>query len=285
MTLEDDIWTFIGINTGYFIKWPLIPDERNTIAGEPHMNQCEPYECRRRPWYVGAVSGPKDIIIMIDRSGSMQSKWKITIDSAIELILSLTFADYVSVILFSNEGVDVLINENNLIKFDSKLKKDLEIQLEKEKEGNKDTNFTIGFEKAFDIFINSKSEINSEDRAKMVVVIGDGNTGEVKSEVLEYIKGRQQEMYEIYNEIAIIHSLIIKTDKLDTSLMRQISCQNTGMSLLLENEDDLLSELITGFLSYNALTSNRSTTVWIEPFENFSGLGEITSVAKPIFSE
>lgn len=249
------------------------------------MNNCVSYDCRSRPWYVGAVSGPKDIIIMIDSSASMESKWPITIDSAIELVNSLTFADYVSLMLFSDESVNVLFNDAMLIPFNSGLKEEIVTQLYSETQEGESTNFTKGFERAFDIFLNSVDIIISENRAKMIVVISDGNSSERKSNVLNYIQERQEEIQGIYDEKVIIHSSLMNTDRLDTSLMRQISCQNMGISLLLENDDNLLSEFITGFLSFNALTSERNTPIWIEPYEDFSGLGNMTALARPIFSE
>lgn len=286
LTIYKDIWTYIGINTGIFLNWPLIPDVRSTEDGEMYMNNCVSYECRGRPWYIGAVSGPKDIIIMIDNSGSMGgSRWQVAKNSASELVNSLTFADYVSVMLFSDDIIKVLLNENNLIPFDSKIKKELKSLLEKESNVNDDTNFEKGFEKAFDLFVNSKNETNSENRAKMIVVISDGHTSEKNTGVLNYIQERQEEIHGIFNETVIIHSSLIKTDRFDTSLMRQISCRNMGMSMLLENDDNLLGELITGILSFNALTSDRNTPVWVEPYEDFSGLGNMTTVVKPIFSE
>lgn len=58
-------FSYFGANTGYFIKWPLIPDERLENDGEPFLNDCKPYETRLRPWYTGAISGQKKMIIMV----------------------------------------------------------------------------------------------------------------------------------------------------------------------------------------------------------------------------
>lgn len=266
------------------MKWPLIPDERDT-DGETYINNCKPYQCRTRPWYVGAVSVPKDVVIMIDQSCSMSEKWKIVINSTIELINSLSFPDNVNVMLFSKNGIKNLIDEN-LISFNSKLKDELIKQLESERHEYHDKDFKLGFEKAFDLFSSTKNNANYGiiNRIKMIMVITDGNTDEKKSEILNYITNRQEEVYEIFKQKVIIHSLLINMDRLDTSLVRQISCQNAGISLIVK-EENVLSELLIDFLSFNALMSIRTTSIWVEPFENFSGLGSITTVVKPVFSE
>merc|ERR1719149_215764 len=37
----------------------------------PGMKDCDAYDPRYRPWYAAAASGPKDVVLVIDTSGSM----------------------------------------------------------------------------------------------------------------------------------------------------------------------------------------------------------------------
>ena len=45
-----------------------------SYTGWPGLQWClGPYDPRFRPWYATAASGPKDVLIVIDSSGSMTS--------------------------------------------------------------------------------------------------------------------------------------------------------------------------------------------------------------------
>ena len=71
-----------------------------------HSRVCDSYDNRKRPWYVAASSGPKDIIIILDISGSMSRLDRITLaqEAAISVINALTIADHFGVVLFSYEA-------------------------------------------------------------------------------------------------------------------------------------------------------------------------------------
>lgn len=55
---------FIGTTLGSFRSYP-------TSAQYNNDGECEDYDPRFRPWYVTATSGGKNVILVIDVSGSM----------------------------------------------------------------------------------------------------------------------------------------------------------------------------------------------------------------------
>ncbi|XP_053487207.1 voltage-dependent calcium channel subunit alpha-2/delta-4 isoform X2 [Ictalurus furcatus] len=58
-------WQFFGSSTGFFRLYPGIkwtPDPNGVVA----------FDCRNRNWYIQAATSPKDIIIVVDISGSMK---------------------------------------------------------------------------------------------------------------------------------------------------------------------------------------------------------------------
>ena len=64
------------------------------------------YDPRLRPWYVGAASGPKDVVIVIDTSGSMMTGGRkdVAKSAAKTLVDTLTDSDFVAVVKFSGSA-------------------------------------------------------------------------------------------------------------------------------------------------------------------------------------
>ncbi|CAD7961024.1 unnamed protein product [Amoebophrya sp. A120] len=81
---------------GNYIQWPAMQWTQGT------------YDPRYRPWYAMIASGPKNVIIVIDVSGSMgtmsgaSTRLQLAKDAAIKTLDTLVWVDYFLVIAFSN---------------------------------------------------------------------------------------------------------------------------------------------------------------------------------------
>jgi len=86
---------YFGAHNGMF---RMIPAIHNEICGN--------YDPRRRPWYVAASSGPKDVIVVMDVSGSMSDygRMELAIEAAKTIVETLTVADRVAVVPFSDNA-------------------------------------------------------------------------------------------------------------------------------------------------------------------------------------
>lgn len=145
--------------------------ELGTYMQWPGVEWCtETYDPRFRPWYAAAASGPKDMIVIIDRSGSMSStdRMALAIQAGKKVIDTLTEADFATVISFSDEAQaasKVLLqateaNKKKLVAFIDHLSAD----------GG--TNFGAAFSKALDIFEQTGDQ--SSACHKVVLFLSDG---------------------------------------------------------------------------------------------------------------
>ena len=108
-------WNFLGLQkTGVFRNWPLIYQCRT----EKQCSGCS--DPRFRGWYAGAASGPKDVVIILDRSGSMGRKYNVTdpktgkqtsetpharAKGAVNWVINtLSWADYATVVTYASSA-------------------------------------------------------------------------------------------------------------------------------------------------------------------------------------
>jgi len=68
--------------------------------------ECYGYDPRRRPWFVAASSGPKDLVLVLDTSGSMNDYGRLDLlkEAAITVIETLSVADKVAIVTFSTDA-------------------------------------------------------------------------------------------------------------------------------------------------------------------------------------
>ena len=78
------------------------------------------YDPRLRPWYSSAASGPKDVVVVIDTSGSMSNKGRMdkAKDAAKAVIKTLNWADYASIVSFGQWAEQMPAGNGKLLKAD-----------------------------------------------------------------------------------------------------------------------------------------------------------------------
>uniref|UniRef100_A0A8C5CWK1 Calcium voltage-gated channel auxiliary subunit alpha2delta 4 n=1 Tax=Gadus morhua TaxID=8049 RepID=A0A8C5CWK1_GADMO len=89
-------WQYFGSATGFFRLYPGIkwtPDDNGVVT----------FDCRNRNWYIQAASSPKDVVIVVDVSGSMKGLRLTIAKHTINTILdTLGENDFVNIIAYSD---------------------------------------------------------------------------------------------------------------------------------------------------------------------------------------
>jgi hypothetical protein len=93
---------YIGTNLGAFRSYP------STRQIDYETDSCTDYDPRFRPWYATATSGAKNVILLIDTSGSMYGE-RLTLakDAATNVVNTLSNSDFVGVISFGSSASNV----------------------------------------------------------------------------------------------------------------------------------------------------------------------------------
>ena len=139
-----------------------------SYTGWPGLDWCleADYDPRFRPWYATAASGPKDVVIVIDTSGSMTSggRMNMAIDAAKKVIKTLTDSDYVSVVDFAT---DAFAYADRLVPATADNVQAIEDWIKLMTERGT-TNFNAAFAKAWNIFRSSDASSGSSSGCNKV---------------------------------------------------------------------------------------------------------------------
>uniref|UniRef100_A0A8C7C9M5 Calcium channel, voltage dependent, alpha2/delta subunit 3 n=1 Tax=Oncorhynchus kisutch TaxID=8019 RepID=A0A8C7C9M5_ONCKI len=91
------IWQYFGSAKGFFRQYPGVkwhPDEHGVIA----------FDCRNRKWYIQAATSPKDMVILVDVSGSMKGlRLTIARQTVSSILDTLGDDDFFNIIAYNQE--------------------------------------------------------------------------------------------------------------------------------------------------------------------------------------
>ncbi|KAK9295755.1 hypothetical protein QLX08_009981 [Tetragonisca angustula] len=109
-------WQYFGSVTGMLRQYPAMqwrtdPTQNNEEIGQKEEGEEEAdiYDCRVRSWFIEAATCSKDMVILMDTSGSMTGMGKTIARTTVNVILdTLSNNDFVTVLSYTNETYDVV---------------------------------------------------------------------------------------------------------------------------------------------------------------------------------
>ncbi|XP_077371840.1 voltage-dependent calcium channel subunit alpha-2/delta-1 [Festucalex cinctus] len=179
---EDDptlLWQVFGSATGLARYYPASPwmDARKTPS------KIDLYDVRRRPWYIQGAASPKDMLILVDASGSVSGlTLKLIRTSVSEMLETLSDDDYVNVVYF-NTMVKKTACFDHLVQANVRNKKLLKDAVQNIT-AKGITNYTKGFEFAFEqLAVTNISRANCN---KIIMLFTDGGEERARTILEKY---------------------------------------------------------------------------------------------------
>ncbi|TRY66837.1 hypothetical protein DNTS_004778 [Danionella cerebrum] len=241
-------------------------------------NKIDLYDVRRRPWYIQGASSPKDMVIIVDVSGSVSGlTLKLMKTSVIEMLDTLSDDDYVNVARFNEKAYAVVPCFTTLVQANIKNKKIFkEAVMNMQAKGT--TDYKTGFQFAFDQLLNETSAPRANCN-KMIMMFTDGG------------EDRAQDIFEKYNwpnKTVRVFTFSVGQHNYDVTPLQWIACANKGyyfeipsIGAIRINTQEYLDVLGRPMV----LAGERAKQVqWTNVYQDALGLGLVITGTMPVFN-
>ncbi|KAM6927364.1 voltage-dependent calcium channel subunit alpha-2/delta-2a isoform 1-T1 [Xenentodon cancila] len=263
-------WQVFGSATGVTRYYPATPWRA--------PNKIDLYDVRRRPWYIQGASSPKDMVIIVDVSGSVSGlTLKLMKTSVVKMLDTLSDDDYVNVARFNEKADAVVPCFRTLVQANVRNKKIFkEAVMHMQAKGT--TDYKSGFTFAFEQLLNESSAPRANCN-KMIMMFTDGG------------EDRAQEVFEKYNwpnKTVRVFTFSVGQHNYDVTPLQWIACANKGyyfeipsIGAIRINTQEYLDVLGRPMV----LAGSKAKQVqWTNVYQDALGLGLVITGTMPVFN-
>lgn len=263
---------------------------------DKETGNCEDYEPRLTPQYIGALTGPKDIIFILDNSRAMNRKtndslamgWNVVRDTLTSVLSTLSAFDLVGVVTMSKEA-QTIGNRSTLASATRAQIRSITQELLETEPTSDLSNPEDAFETAFQLLIRTSKKRQRRGKylggQKVIVLLtGSSRAGSGRnsaSRILRRIETLQLELHNTTGRHAAVFSYSIGS-KGNGAFPQRLACENHGAWFPVNSAENLLWTLTSHniFLGANQVTEN---PVWTNPRKRPGGEGWISTVSKAFY--
>ncbi|CAN9508167.1 unnamed protein product [Ophioblennius macclurei] len=205
------LWQVFGSATGLARYYPASP----WIDPSNSANKIDLYDVRRRPWYIQGAASPKDMLILVDASGSVSGlTLKLIKRSVSKMLETLSDDDYVNVVYFNEKATHASCFQN-LVQANVRNKRILKDAV-KNITAKGITNYKGGFELAFSQL--AQLNVSRANCNKIIMLFTDGG------------EERAEEIFEKYNpkQAVRIFTFSVGQHNYDKVPIQWMACTNKG---------------------------------------------------------
>ncbi|XP_076235530.1 voltage-dependent calcium channel subunit straightjacket isoform X5 [Calliopsis andreniformis] len=213
-------WQYFGSATGFMRQYP---------AMNWYMEPVDLFDCRTRSWYIEAASSPKDILILIDTSGSMTGIRREIARHVVNNILdTLGNNDFVNIITFSDVTKEVVPCFNDtLVQANLANVRELKRAISN-LETEKIANFSLALTTAFQLLASYRLEREGARCNQAIMLITDGVPYNYKDIFETYNwQGNLDEPYKADMPVRMF-TYLIGREVADVREVQWMACANRG---------------------------------------------------------
>ncbi|CAK9300418.1 unnamed protein product [Gordionus sp. m RMFG-2023] len=263
------IWQYFGSETGFFRMFP-------GIKWELDKSNIDLYDCRVKDWYIQAATSPKDLVILLDGSGSMTGLRIEIAKLTIETIMNtLSDDDFFNVLQFTGESIFVEGCFNNtLVQGNEDNKNRIKEQLENVYT-KEIARFDVALIKAFELLNSTREQNRGTNCNQAIMIITDGAPETYENLFVEYNPNKRVRIF----------TYLIGREATDNGQLRWMSCNNKGRFshiATLADVQENVQEYIK-VISRPMVIEQEHVTIWTGIYHTKATIRLMTSVAQPVF--
>eukprot|EP00340_Litonotus_pictus_P004382 CAMPEP_0170517622 /NCGR_PEP_ID=MMETSP0209-20121228/3545_1 /TAXON_ID=665100 ORGANISM="Litonotus pictus, Strain P1" /NCGR_SAMPLE_ID=MMETSP0209 /ASSEMBLY_ACC=CAM_ASM_000301 /LENGTH=554 /DNA_ID=CAMNT_0010802911 /DNA_START=101 /DNA_END=1765 /DNA_ORIENTATION=+ len=259
------------------IKWRYVGTYNGVYRNYPGVNSCKKYDPRIRPWYVGAATGAKNVVLIMDTSRLMNEGRRLDIakKAAEKVVETLNNFDWVGLVSFSTEASKY---SDQLVPA-TQLNKEQINEWIKNLIGSGSTNFENAFRAGYSILSDLKEDEFGTECENIIILLTDSDLKDEGDDEGKKLLDTITTLDKGYNARLIIYSL---GNVGDYTIAKKIACQRKGFFREIISDLNLEQAMNDYYLLLSAgMDSNK--VIWTEPYEDNLNMGLITTVAYPIY--
>jgi hypothetical protein len=267
------------------LTWSFVFCLSTGISAECPYGQSE-IDPRVRPWYVAASSGPKDIILVLDSSGSMEVAGRMSImkEAANRVINTLGVSDYFSVIEFDSVARTVgNFGDGNILKRATDENKSSISSAIDNLEPAGGTDFYSGFDMAFKTFRDSKNAESTSGCNQAILFLTDGQMQDREDLLFELLSNEAGKYSNNGRKPPVLFTYSFGSGA-DNTVTKRIACEYDGVWSEVKDGGDLAQSMGAYYKYFaNAGLSEDDFVAWVAPYE-YSTTGELgTTASAPVY--
>ncbi|XP_051551133.1 voltage-dependent calcium channel subunit alpha-2/delta-2-like [Myxocyprinus asiaticus] len=264
------LWQAFGSATGVTRYYPAAPWRA--------PDKIDLYDVRRRPWYIQGASSPKDMVILVDVSGSVSGlTLKLIKASVTEMLDTLSDDDYVNVARFNEKAEAVVPCFRHLVQANVRNKKIFKEAVQ-QMQAKGTTDYKSGFHFAFNQLLN-KTNVPRANCNKIIMLFTDGG------------EDRAQDIFEQYNwpnKTVRVFTFSVGQHNYDVTPLQWIACANKGYYFEIRSicAIRINTQEYLDVLGRPMVLAGRSAkqVQWTNVYQDALGLGLVVTGTIPVFN-
>ncbi|XP_068171783.1 voltage-dependent calcium channel subunit alpha-2/delta-2-like [Antennarius striatus] len=264
------LWQAFGSATGVTRYYPASPWKA--------PDKIDLYDVRRRPWYIQGASSPKDMVILVDVSGSVSGlTLKLIKASVMEMLDTLSDDDYVNVARFNEKAEAVIPCFKHLVQANVRNKKIFKDAVQ-QMQAKGTTDYKSGFHFAFNQLLN-KTNVPRANCNKIIMLFTDGG------------EDRAQDVFMQYNwpnKTVRVFTFSVGQHNYDVTPLQWIACTNKGyyfeirsLCAIRINTQEYLDVLGRPMVLAGSVAKQ---VQWTNVYQDALGLGMVVTGTLPVFN-